>query len=88
MRRAVSIMMSCALLMAASQSRANERVRAFVEKSDASKNTFVGQKVAIIVEVLSETHFSGATRIDLPDIAGAVFYKPEERAVVGSRNRW
>jgi hypothetical protein len=85
MRRAISIMMSCALLMAASECWANERVRAFVAKSEASEDTFVGQKVNIIVEVLSETHFSGATRIDLPDIAGAVFYKPEERAVVGSK---
>jgi len=45
----------------------------------------VGQKVSIIVEVFSPNYFTGSTRFTLPDIAGAVFYKPEDRAVVRSQ---
>lgn len=63
-----------------------ERVRAFIKDAEQSKEILVGQKVAVIVEVLSETHFSGSTRLDLPDIAGAVLYKPEERAVVRTKD--
>lgn len=54
-------------------------------QSSEDKAFWVGQKIPIVIEVLSETHFSGATRFSLPDIPGAVFYKPEERAVVMSR---
>ena len=53
--------------------------------SEKSESCIVGQKIDIIIEVFSETHFSGSTRFTLPDIAGTVFYKPEERAVVGSK---
>ena len=46
---------------------------------------WVGQRVTVVVEVLSETFFAGPTNFSLPDIAGAVFYKPEERALVSSK---
>ncbi len=46
---------------------------------------WVGQRVSIIVEVLSPTFFAGPTNFTLPDIAGAVFYKPQERALVSSK---
>ena len=59
-------------------------VRSFLS-SEKSESSIVGQKINIIVEVFSETHFSGSTRFTLPDIAGAVFYKPEERAVVSTQ---
>ena len=85
MNRIIPIVMCYVLIVATVQCWADDRVRAFIAESDASQKTLVGQKVNVIVEVLSETHFSGSTRIDLPDIAGAVFYKPEERAVVGSK---
>ena len=55
-------------------------------KPNQDGSFWVGQKVPVIVEVLSATHFSGSTRFSLPDIAGAVFYKPEERAIVMSRD--
>lgn len=65
-----------------------DRVRVFLaEHNQPAKEDayWVGQKVSIIVEVLSETHFSGSTRLSLPDVAGSILYKPEERAIVSSR---
>jgi len=59
-------------------------VRAFLA-SDKMSECIVGQKVSVVVEVFSPTYFSGSTRFTIPDIAGAVFYKPEERAVVRSQ---
>lgn len=66
-----------------------ERVRIFLaENNQVAKDDayWVGQKVSLVVEVLAETHFSGATRLYLPDVSGAILYKPEERAVVLSRD--
>lgn len=66
----------------------SKHVRIFLSESakPAQDDAFwVGQKVPVVIEVLSETHFSGSTRFSLPDIPGAVFYKPEERAIVMSR---
>lgn len=52
---------------------------------NTSDPVWVGQKVEVIVEILSPTFFAGPTALSLPDIAGAVFYKAEERALVSSR---
>ena len=60
-------------------------VHAFLASEKLNK-CLVGEKVSVIVEVLSPTYFSGSTRFSLPDIAGAVLYKPEERAVVMNRD--
>lgn len=59
-------------------------VRSFLSNQTQS-SSIVGQKVTVIVNVYVDTHFSGSTRFTLPDISGAVFYKPEERAIVGSQ---
>ncbi len=53
---------------------------------NTSDPVWVGQKVTVLVEVLSKTFFDGPTLLSLPDIAGAVFYKPEERALVSSKS--
>ncbi len=63
---------------------ATKPVQAFLG-TEKSEPYIVGQKITLVIEVLSETHFSGSTRFALPDIPGAVFYKPEERAVVSSK---
>ena len=55
------------------------------EVAGGKKAYIVGEKIDVVVEVLAETFFSGPTRFILPDIPGAVFYKPEERAVVSSK---
>ena len=62
-----------------------EPVKSFLSSTEKSNPYIVGQKITLVIEVLSETHFSGSTRFALPDIPGAVFYKPEERAVVSSK---
>lgn len=54
--------------------------------SDTKESVWVGQRTTVIVELLSETFFSGPTTFSLPNIPGAVFYKPEERALVSSKN--
>ncbi|MFK5921749.1 MAG: BatD family protein [Verrucomicrobiota bacterium] len=54
--------------------------------SNTNDPVWVGQKVTVLVEVLSQTFFDGPTLLSLPDIAGAVFYKPEERALVSSKS--
>lgn len=53
--------------------------------SNSKSPVWVGQKVEVIVEILSPTFFAGPTTLSLPDIAGAVFYKAEERALVSSK---
>ncbi|MCF6311537.1 MAG: BatD family protein [Verrucomicrobiales bacterium] len=54
--------------------------------SDRGEPVWVGQRITIIVEILAPTFFSSPTTFSLPNISGAVFYKPEERALVSSKN--
>lgn len=71
-------------ITAQSQSAAPERVQISLASS-YNDPAWVGQRVTIYVELLSETFFAGPSRLSLPDIAGAVLYKPEERALVSSK---
>jgi len=96
MKMRVSIMMGVALWLGISgQMSASEvdspaipsSVQAFVV-SKKKESSVVGEKVNVVVEIFSETFFSGPTRFALPDVSGAVFYKPEERAVVSKEDSW
>lgn len=45
---------------------------------------WAGQRVTMVIELLSPSFFTGTATIDLPKVPGLLILKPEERAVVGS----
>lgn len=57
------------------------KVRVSVEGAD---EVWIGQKVALVVELLAPGYFSGAPSFDLPDPEGVLLVPPVDHPVVGS----
>jgi hypothetical protein len=57
---------------------------ALVRTSVGAEKAWVGQRVALIVEVLVNGQFDGPTALDVPTPPGAIVYRPDDRPTVGT----
>ena len=82
----LSILPFCDVLLLPSSVVAAEQA-AFVELEKPKDGTpWVGQRTDFAVEVAVEGRFDGSTVFDLPQVAGAILMKPEERPVLSTRS--
>lgn len=80
-RRLAIALLSMALAGAAQAQQSPSRVRATLA---ARGDVYAGQRVTLVVELLTPGYFASAATFDLPRVSGVLLLPPAERPVVGS----